>query len=90
MDAVALRQAISTLEGGDQGLGCDSGRSRSSDAAHKPDGGAGQRVHRRRGLSYLVLGARITLYHEHADLDVEEYVRKRNQNGERCDPELCL
>lgn len=41
-----------------------------------------------RGLPYLVLGARIPFYHQHADLDVEGYVRKRNENGERFDPEL--
>jgi hypothetical protein len=38
----------------------------------------------------MVLGPRIRLYHQHADVDVAEYVRKRNESGECFDPELRL
>lgn len=39
-------------------------------------------------LEFLALGARIPFYHKHPDLDVQDYVNKRAENGERFDPEL--
>lgn len=39
-------------------------------------------------LEFLVLGARIPFFHKYPDLSVEEYVEKRNENGERLEPEL--
>ena len=40
------------------------------------------------GLDFLVLGARIPFYHKYTSIDVEEYIEKRNENGERFEPEL--
>jgi GNAT superfamily N-acetyltransferase len=39
-------------------------------------------------LDGFVAGSRIPLYHEHADMPVEAYVDKRNDDGSRFDPEL--
>lgn len=39
-------------------------------------------------LEFIVLGARVPFYHKYPDMDVREYIEKRNENGERFDPEL--
>jgi GNAT superfamily N-acetyltransferase len=39
-------------------------------------------------LELLAIGARIPFYHKYPDIDVHEYVSKRNENGDRFEPEL--
>lgn len=49
---------------------------------------AQKKLARELDLKYLILGARIPGYHKHSHLKIDDYLKLKNEKGERLDPEI--